>query len=1249
LSTLYLDLETYSDTPIKHGAHRYAEDAEILLVAYAWDDEPVTVLDTSDDWQAAKGPVQLMIDTADEVVIHNSAFDRTVLRHRGVHIPVDKITDTMVIALQHALPASLGQLCDVLEVPTDKAKDKDGKKLIQLFSKPRPKNQKLRRATRETHPDEWERFIEYARLDVDAMRSVYRRLPDWNCNRAERQFWLLDQRTSDSGIAVDRELARSALRAFERASRSLADATALLTGGALGSTTQRNALLARMAELGVNAEGLTKDDVGKLLAGELPAEVRKLLKMRQQAAATSPSKYKALLGAVSSDGRLRGTVQYGGASRTLRDAGRIFQPQNLPRTPDWFDGDVQEMTVAAFKADCDDILWGNVSERCSMAVRGCLVAEPGKKFVIADLSNIEGRVLAWLAGEQWKIEAFKAYDRGEGPDLYKVTAGRILGKDPGDITKDERQNPGKVSELACLGPRTRVITKTGVKLITEVTAEDLLWDGVEWVPNTGLVDRGRRQVVQLDGVEITPDHLILCGETWQSAQTVATFPNCRDQALATGSESLKSLALISALAEDLELFLLNVLAGQARTEPTSTISVAEPAPAAIAAQKRKRGVGQKRGSAMQTYAQMTSIDGVCAIASPLASTGATTRTTKPTPTTAVEASASLSRGEQIEQLFSGILSRLMAGIDQNSSLIELMSTGVTSRVISVSSDGEPIVTPVDASQFYKPASSNWKNVYDIANVGPRNRFAILTDAGPVIVHNCGFGGSVGAFRKMGGTRVDAMSDEEVQDVVWSWRKAHPATKAFWYDVEAACRKAIRGEVGDTYDVRGYVQFDRREGPDGAMYVRCKLPSGRYICYRNMHVNDDGKILYEGVNQFTRKWEWLETYYGKLCLAQGTLVLTDAGWLPIEHVSTTHKLWDGGAWVEHEGLVRRGIKEVICLNGVWMTPDHEVLSTEGWVRASQSEGLERADTRIPDGFDLPRQRWQPITVVAPLRMRERDNSPRDRDNKTAEARRASVLRVHEAAHHIDQAQDARDVAPQGLCGLAEHDRPLHAAYASGLEKLRRSRYQSVRRVASLLLRLLGRHGPDVQGGLDARAARQFRRIQPAELRLGDVHEAGPKQAGERTDKHTMGPDDSCGSGRPIGAEPDDAVLSSEHRSAGQQAVRGTRHIAEVYDLVNSGPLRRFVVAGENGDTMIVHNCENVVQATARDVFFVGFYRAEQAGYPVVLRVHDELVCEVPDTPDFTAEALAGMMATNPSWSLGLPLAATGFECHRYRKD
>jgi DNA polymerase len=448
VTTLYLDLETFCETKITYGAYRYAEDAEVLLVAWAWDDEPVSVWDTQDmpHWRDA---LQMMIDTAERIVIHNSNFDRTVLREQRVHIPVEKIADTMVLALQHSLPGSLGQLCDVLNVPQDKAKDKAGKKLIHLFTKPRASNVKVRRATRDTHPAEWDAFVEYARLDVDAMRDVLGRLPPWNNCDHERHLWRCDQGINDRGVAVDTVFARAALRAFDRAGRSLATRASALTGGSVTSATQRQRLLDHLKDAhGFETEDLTRATLGNLLGGDLNPQVRELLEIRQQAAATSPAKYSVLLNATNRDGRLRGLIQFCGAARTGRDAGRLFQPQNLPRSPDWFDDDVQATTVAAMKADCEHLIWDNISERCAFAVRGALVAPEGKKLVIADLSNIEGRVLAWLAGEDWKVAAFKAYDRGEGHDLYKVTAGRILGKDPGDITKAERQLQGKVPELA---------------------------------------------------------------------------------------------------------------------------------------------------------------------------------------------------------------------------------------------------------------------------------------------------------------------------------------------------------------------------------------------------------------------------------------------------------------------------------------------------------------------------------------------------------------------------------------------------------------------------------------------------------------------------------------------------------------------------------------------------------------------------------------------------------------------------------
>ena len=440
MTTLYLDLETFSNVPITHGTHAYAEKAQVLLIAAAIDDGDVAVMGPELDY------LQEMIDEASTIVIHNSAFDRTILRHQNVSMTMGKVRDTMVQALAHGLPGSLGTLCGILGVPLDKAKDTRGKKLIQLFTKPRPKNVKLRRADAQSHPEEWAEFVEYARLDVEAMREVYKRLPVWNTTAAERGLWILDQKINDRGVAVDLELARAALRAAARAGANLADRAKAATGGVVGSLTQRDKLMAYLAsEYDYIPADLTKGTVTAALKGDLDPAVRELLQIRQQASATSPAKYTVLVNGTSGDGRLRGTLQFCGAARTGRWGGRLFQPQNLPRPT--LKQPVIEAGIAAMKADCEDLVVDNVMELCASAVRGCLIAPPARKLVIADLSNIEGRVLAWLAGEDWKTKAFTDFDRGVGHDLYVLAYSRSFSVTPEQVIENKKSGDGMMRQL----------------------------------------------------------------------------------------------------------------------------------------------------------------------------------------------------------------------------------------------------------------------------------------------------------------------------------------------------------------------------------------------------------------------------------------------------------------------------------------------------------------------------------------------------------------------------------------------------------------------------------------------------------------------------------------------------------------------------------------------------------------------------------------------------------------------------------
>lgn len=357
--TLFLDLETYSDVPITNGTYAYAERAEVLLVAWAWGDEDVVVWDaTAGAWeQVYASMLQAMLDRAEQIVVHaKSDFDPVVLRKRGLDVPQEKVLNTSILALQHSLPAGLDELCRVLDVPFDLAKDKAGKKLIQLFTKPQPKNRKVRRATRDTHPAEWEAFKTYAASDITAMREVLRRMPRWNDTPFERHIQMLDQRSNERGVRIDLELAEAALRAFDRTKKHLSAEGAEATGGAVRALTQRDRLLEFINQgLGFELPNLQKGTVRDLLDSDIDPVVREILELRQQAAAASPAKYKAALRTVSPDGRLRGMTQYCGASRTSRDAGRLVQLQNLPR-PTLKPHEI-ETGIRAMKMDCEALIY----------------------------------------------------------------------------------------------------------------------------------------------------------------------------------------------------------------------------------------------------------------------------------------------------------------------------------------------------------------------------------------------------------------------------------------------------------------------------------------------------------------------------------------------------------------------------------------------------------------------------------------------------------------------------------------------------------------------------------------------------------------------------------------------------------------------------------------------------------------------------------------------------------------------------
>ena len=535
---LWGDLETFSVTPITWGTYRYAADSEIMLFPYALDDDPPQCWDLTDG-SPIPGDLDYALSEADEICFHNSMFDRTVLRlNKGrfrYETDIVRWRDTMVQALAHSMPGALDKVGTILGIDSERLKSREGKALIQLFCKPQKFNNpytrsmfttraqfitavdtaKARwqgRATRETHPARWKAFIDYAKQDIAAMRAIGQKLPSWNYRgagtapageqglvgtktspgRFELDLWHLDQRVNDRGIAIDLELARTAVAAVHREMERLKGETIDFTFGQLPSTSAVDKTLEYLlGEFGVSLPDLQGSTIEtRLRDPDLPDGVKFLLMQRQQVATTSTSKYNALIRGTSADGRMRGTLQFCGAGRTGRWAGRTFQPHNLP-SRNLLPPDEIEAGIEDIKAGIADVLHKNVMRLCSSAIRGCLVAPPKRKLVIADFSNIEGRDQAWLTGETWKLEAFRRFDTfietddGEmvraGPDMYKLAYAKSFGIDHTAVDKEQRQ-VGKVQELA-LGYEGGVGAFLTFSLVYGIDLEAMAEQGEATIPS----------------------------------------------------------------------------------------------------------------------------------------------------------------------------------------------------------------------------------------------------------------------------------------------------------------------------------------------------------------------------------------------------------------------------------------------------------------------------------------------------------------------------------------------------------------------------------------------------------------------------------------------------------------------------------------------------------------------------------------------------------------------------------------------
>lgn len=450
--TLYTDIETFSSEDIKKaGAFKYMEapDFSILLLAYAWDDDPVRVLDLTEDGDAEDRLILQDIlaglkDPDTLKVAHNAAFERNAYRTEfSFYQPPEEWLDTMILCAMNGLPMSLDAAGAALRLPDQKIKE--GVQLISYFCKPcKPTvaNGGRRRNLPHHAPEKWARFKGYAGRDVEVMRAIHKRLSAYKTTDFERRIWALDARINERGVMVDRELVQAAIDVDDAFRAEHTAEMQRLTG--LDNPNSVAQLKDWLEAVGVSSDSLNKATVSDLKSRVTDKTTRRVLELRQLLGKTSTKKYEAMAASAGEGDRIRGLTQYYGAGRTGRWAGRLVQLQNLPQNH--LDGidQVREM-VRTRDLETLELVYDSVPDVLSQLVRTALIAKPGHTFLVADYSAIEARVIAYLAGEKWRMDVF-----AQGGDIYCSSASQMF-KVPvvkHGVNGHLRQK-GKIAELAC--------------------------------------------------------------------------------------------------------------------------------------------------------------------------------------------------------------------------------------------------------------------------------------------------------------------------------------------------------------------------------------------------------------------------------------------------------------------------------------------------------------------------------------------------------------------------------------------------------------------------------------------------------------------------------------------------------------------------------------------------------------------------------------------------------------------------------
>ena len=888
LKSIAWDLETYSSVDLaKCGVYRYceSEDFEILLAAYSVDGGAVRVVDLA---CGEKLPEEILDALEDETVekwSYNSQFERICLSRflgypAGNYLAPASWRCSMVWASTLGLPRSLESVGAVLGL--EKQKLTEGKDLIRYFCvpcRPTKANGGRMRNLPEHAPEKWERFKAYNLRDVETEMQIQERLSRFPVPASIWEEYHLDQEINDRGIGVDMELVRQAIAVDARSRERLTAAMRELTELENPNSVQQ--MKQWLADQGMETDTLGKKAVAELIR-TAPEPLREVLSLRKQLAKSSVKKYTAMENAVCADSRAHGMFQFYGANRTGRFSGRLIQLQNLYKNtmPDLAQA---RALVRSGNYEALSMLYEDIPDTLSQLIRTAFVPQNGRKFIVADFSAIEARVIAWFAGERWRLKVFE-----DGGDIYCASASQMfhVPVEKHGVNGHLRQK-GKQAELACIAEGQLVLTDKGLVPIESVTTNHKLWDGESWVKHEGVIYKGEREVIEYEGLRATPDHLVwIEGQPWPVQLGVAASCGAHLIQTGDGGQAIR-------LGE-------NHIPGEKVERKNEPLLCADRVhgvweyPMAVSFQPAERKI--KRMPKMFT-AKKDSL-----MARPQTDSGkAEMRKSKRCRLSQLwrarhkvfiskcdRSGAVLNKnlwtsrqgnGDRPNQQRYGLCSRqsslcIPCGEQWKQAMYGSKSffTGIlavcekrgNSETVAGNDKGRNHPRCGGRSFLQTEELANYQckaRLYDIRNAGSYHRFTVSGK----LVHNCGYGGSVGALKAMGALEA-GMTEEELQPLVDSWREANPNIVRFWWDVDRAVKDCIRQRVPtETHGLR----FDYRSA---MLFIT--LPSGRKLAYVKPRIGENQfggeSVTYMGVSG-TKKWERLESYGPKFVenIVQGT--------------------------------------------------------------------------------------------------------------------------------------------------------------------------------------------------------------------------------------------------------------------------------------------------------------------------------------------------------------------------------------------